>query len=67
MARTFNVDVYDALTTDRPYRQALTPPEAFEQIRQEVNRGWWDAQLVGEVEEMIGEWSSVDAELLAQE
>ncbi|MGB9977079.1 MAG: HD-GYP domain-containing protein [Thermovenabulum sp.] len=30
-------DVYDALTTDRPYRKALTPQEAFKEI--ETNKG----------------------------
>ncbi|KYO66542.1 HD-GYP domain-containing protein [Thermovenabulum gondwanense] len=30
-------DVYDALTTDRPYRNALSPQEAFKEI--EINKG----------------------------
>jgi putative two-component system response regulator len=47
------VDVYDALTTDRPYRRALTPSDAFLLIREEVNRGWWDAALVEEFEALI--------------
>ena len=47
------VDIYDALTTDRPYRKALTPQQAFEQMREEVNRGWWDGQLVGELEAIM--------------
>jgi putative two-component system response regulator len=33
-------DVYDALTTDRPYRAALTPADACEELRAEVRRGW---------------------------
>ncbi|MBI4460426.1 MAG: HD domain-containing protein, partial [Acidobacteria bacterium] len=36
------VDVYDALTTERPYKRALTPREALEVMRDEVERGWWD-------------------------
>lgn len=40
------VDVYDALTTDRPYRQALLPQEALGLMREEVARGWWDGSLV---------------------
>jgi cyclic di-GMP phosphodiesterase len=42
------VDVYDALTTNRPYRRALAPAEAWEIIRKEVNRGWWEGRLVEE-------------------
>lgn len=40
------VDIYDALTTDRPYRKALPPEEAFAVMREEVKRGWWDGSLV---------------------
>lgn len=47
------VDVFDALTTDRPYRQALPIPDAFAIIREEVERGWWDERLVGELEDWI--------------
>jgi putative two-component system response regulator len=44
------VDIYDALTTDRPYRKAMPPEEAIAQIRSEVKRGWWDGSLVDELE-----------------
>ena len=60
------VDVYDALTTDRPYRKALAPPQAFAKIREEVRRGWWDSALVDVLEEMVGESSGVGADLLPQ-
>lgn len=46
-------DVYDALTTDRPYRKALSPERAFEIIREEVNRGWWDDSVVNEFEAVV--------------
>lgn len=39
------VDVYDALTTHRPYRSALHPEDALECMRTEVDRGWWDAEI----------------------
>src|SRR5260370_2097874 len=32
-------DIYDALTTDRPYRNALPPEKAFAIMPEEVNRG----------------------------
>ncbi|HEV2489767.1 MAG TPA: HD domain-containing phosphohydrolase [Candidatus Acidoferrales bacterium] len=48
-ARVLQVaDVYDALTTDRPYRRALPPDEAWKIIQKEVNRGWWEKRLVKE-------------------
>jgi putative two-component system response regulator len=42
------VDVYDALTTNRPYRRALPPAEAWQIIEKEANRGWWEGRLVKE-------------------
>jgi putative two-component system response regulator len=40
------VDVYDALTTDRPYRRALFPDRALEELWKEARRGWRRADLV---------------------
>ena len=40
------VDVYDALTTRRPYRQALKPETAFELLTQEAAKGWRRRDLV---------------------
>lgn len=40
------VDVYDALTTDRPYRQALPAERALSIMREETNQGWLDGALV---------------------
>jgi putative two-component system response regulator len=42
------VDVYDALTTNRPYRGALSAEHALEELVAEVQRGWRDAALVSE-------------------
>jgi putative two-component system response regulator len=38
-------DVYDALTTERPYKRALSRDEALEIMTEEVTKGWWDADL----------------------
>ena len=49
------VDVYDALTTDRPYRKAFAPQAAFGIMNEEVKRGWWDRSLVDELEALVKE------------
>ena len=40
------VDVYDAITTSRPYQAAQAAAEAFDQLQMEVQRGWRDGALV---------------------
>ena len=39
-------DVFDALTTRRPYRAALSDPEALAVLRQEAERDWWDRGVI---------------------
>ena len=42
------VDIYDALTSkDRPYKQPITPGEAFEILNNMVSEGKLDRELVG--------------------
>ncbi len=48
-------DIFDALTTDRPYRKALSSERAFGLLRDEVRRGWWDGKLVDEFERLLKE------------
>jgi putative two-component system response regulator len=48
-------DIYDALTTDRPYRKALPVEKAMAIMREEVKRGWWDGSLVNEMEVLVSE------------
>jgi putative two-component system response regulator len=40
------VDVYDAITTDRPYKAAATAAQAYTELTQEVARGWRRRDLV---------------------
>jgi putative two-component system response regulator len=40
------VDVYDALTTTRPYKPALTRDHAAETMRDEARAGFWDPEMV---------------------
>jgi putative two-component system response regulator len=49
------VDIYDSLTTDRPYRGALSQEKALEIMWEETRRGWWDAELVEALEGMLQE------------
>jgi putative two-component system response regulator len=54
LARVFQVvDVFDALTNDRPYRRAVSPQEAVALIRDEVARGWWDPEIAGAFAAMV--------------
>lgn len=46
-------DVYDALTTDRPYRNAVAPEKALEILRDEAKRGWWDGTVVSQFEAIV--------------
>lgn len=47
------VDIYDALTTDRPYRKALPADQALAIMRREVARKWMDGQLVTQLARLI--------------
>jgi putative two-component system response regulator len=48
-------DIYDALSTDRPYRKALPVQKAFAIMREEVKRGWWDGSLIDQLELLVAE------------
>lgn len=39
-------DIYDALTTARPYKQAYSPREALAIMEEETARGWRDPELM---------------------
>ena len=54
------VDIYDALTTDRPYRKAFSREQALDTMQQEVKRGWWDPDLVKELEAVLNERETED-------
>ena len=47
------VDVYDALTTPRPYNQgAVSRERALETMEHGVEKGWWDPNLFSEFLQM---------------
>jgi len=47
------VDVFDALTTDRPYKKAFSTQKALATMREEVARGWWDPRVFSEFESLV--------------
>ena len=47
------VDVYDALTTDRPYKKAFSITDALQTIKEEVAKGWWDPQIFEQFEQLL--------------
>ncbi|MCU0536645.1 MAG: response regulator [Hydrococcus sp. Prado102] len=47
MAQIFQIlDIYVALTSERPYKLALTPAQALETIAAEMEKGWRNPELV---------------------
>ncbi|MGB0033861.1 MAG: HD domain-containing phosphohydrolase [Candidatus Acidiferrales bacterium] len=46
-------DVYDALTTDRPYRTAVSSEAALQLMDEESGLGWWDRDLFDKFREMV--------------
>ena len=47
LARLLQIgDIYDALTTSRPYKDAISAPKAVRIIKEETARGWRDPQIV---------------------
>jgi putative two-component system response regulator len=47
------VDVYDALTTARPYKPAFSTNDALQTMKQEVERGWWDPHIFDQFERLV--------------
>ena len=49
------VDVYDALTTVRPYKPAFSITDALQTMKTEVAHGWWDPEIFVKFETFIRE------------
>lgn len=47
-------DVYDALTSPRSYRDAFDSARALQIIDAEVERGWWDPEIVATLRSVCG-------------
>lgn len=54
LAQIFQViDIYDALTSERPYKKAFSPEEALSIIGEETAKGWRNPKLVQQFKEFI--------------
>ncbi len=47
------VDIYDALTTDRPYKKAFSVTDALQTMKEEVAKGWWDPHIFDQFEQLV--------------
>lgn len=47
------VDVYDALTSIRPYRSDISPEVAIEVMKAEAIKGYWDREILDPFAEML--------------
>jgi putative two-component system response regulator len=46
-------DIYDALTTGRAYREALSTARAYEILDEGVRDGWWDGSVLRELKAWV--------------
>lgn len=54
LAQVFQIiDIYDALTSERPYKRAFTSEEALEVINVETQKGWRNPNLVEQFTKFI--------------
>ena len=54
LAQVFQIiDIYDALTSERPYKKALSSKEALSTLAEEVDKGWRNPKLVQQFTEFI--------------
>jgi len=47
------VDVYDALTTERPYKKAFSVTDSLQTMKDEVAKGWWDPHVFDQFERLV--------------
>src|SRR5579862_877906 len=47
------VDIFDALTTARPYKKAFSWREALQIMQEEIAKGWWDPNVFAKFEQLV--------------
>jgi len=66
LAQVFQIiDIYDALTSERPYKRAFTPAEALDVITQETEKGWRNPKLIQQFTEFIKSTQKAEAPVSA--
>jgi putative two-component system response regulator len=60
------VDIFDALTTDRPYRRALSSEKALATMEEETKAGKWDPQMFPVFAAMVRDGALPKQHLAAQ-
>jgi putative two-component system response regulator len=56
LAQVFQmIDIYDALSSQRPYKPAYTPEEALQIMTEETAKGWRNPQLMQQFTEFISQ------------
>jgi putative two-component system response regulator len=54
LAQVFQVlDIYDALTSERPYKRAFTTDEAMKIVEEETEKGWRNPQLIEQFKKFV--------------
>jgi putative two-component system response regulator len=54
LAQVFQIiDIYDALTSERPYKKAFLPDEALRIIAEEMKKGWRNPDLIKEFSDFV--------------
>jgi len=63
LAQVFQmIDIYDALTSERPYKVALSPEASLGVMREETRRGWRNPDLMEKFAAFILQGTAADAD-----
>ncbi|MEH2378465.1 MAG: two-component system response regulator [Nostoc sp.] len=63
LAQVFQlIDIYDALTSERPYKEAFTSAEALSLMQEETDSGWRNPKLMQQFAEFIRSYQEKERE-----